>query len=94
MDCAQHIYTECTGRVVPGRDRVCLAREVRYTVESSLIRPADEVETYPEITRIRDLGYVPKYDMKQTMYDLLEFWRSRQHKAVVTGPADIGHAAY
>ncbi len=66
--------------------------EVGYTVESSRIRPADEVETYPEITRIRNLGYVPKYDMKQTMYDLLEFWRSRQDKTVATRPADIRHA--
>ena len=66
--------------------------EVGYTVESSRIRPADEVETYPEITRIRGLGYVPKYDMKQTMYDLLEFWRSRQDKTVATRPADLRHA--
>lgn len=68
--------------------------EVGYSVESSRIRPADEVEIYPDITRIRALGYVPKYDMKQTMYDLLEFWRSRQDKKVVTREANPEHFSY
>ncbi len=68
--------------------------EVKYSVESSRIRPSDEVEIFPDITKIKALGYSPQYEMRQTLSDLLEFWRVRGNSVDEVTKTDVKHMAY
>ncbi len=42
---------------------------------SSLIRPSDEPVLYPDVTKLEALGWRPKLTLKQTLADVLEYWR-------------------
>ena len=51
--------------------------KVHHQVEEARIRPSDEKEIYPDISKISSLGYSPGYDMKHTLTDILDFWRKQ-----------------
>ena len=51
--------------------------KVRYGVEQARIRPSDEKEIYPDTSKIRAIGYSPRYDIRETMTDILDFWRGQ-----------------
>jgi GDP-4-dehydro-6-deoxy-D-mannose reductase len=48
--------------------------EVRTAKER--LRPADEPTLYADVTRLRALDFTPTYSLKETLRDLLTFWRS------------------
>lgn len=52
--------------------------KVEYEVEEARIRPSDEKEIYPDTTKIRSLGYRPGHSIRDTLADILEFWRGRE----------------
>lgn len=54
--------------------------KIGYGVEQARIRPSDEKEIFPDTSKIRGIGYSPKYDIKQTMTDILDFWRGQLAK--------------
>jgi GDP-4-dehydro-6-deoxy-D-mannose reductase len=49
--------------------------EVRTVAER--LRPADEPTLYPDVTRLRALGFAPAFSLKDTLSDVLQFWRSQ-----------------
>lgn len=61
-------------------------RPLTHEVEQARIRPSDEKEIFPDTAKIRGLGYAPKYELRQTLTDILEFWRAKVNNKAVTQP--------
>jgi GDP-4-dehydro-6-deoxy-D-mannose reductase len=49
---------------------------VRVRSVPELIRPTDEPRIVADITRLRSLGFRPKYSMDRTLRDVATYWRS------------------
>lgn len=63
-------------------------RKLSYEVEQARIRPSDEKEIFPDTSKIRALGYSPKYELSQSLSDILDFWRAKVAGQSVAVPAD------
>lgn len=50
-----------------------------YHVDEKLFRPADEQVIFPSVEKISKLGYAPSYSIRQTLRDILEYWRKQIH---------------
>jgi GDP-4-dehydro-6-deoxy-D-mannose reductase len=55
---------------------VALSRvPVSVVAEKALFRPTDEPDNRSDTTRLRELGYEPKFPLERTIEDALNFWR-------------------
>ena len=50
--------------------------EIEVKPDPERMRPADEPTLYADISKLRGLGWEPKVPLKQTMRELLDFWRN------------------
>jgi GDP-4-dehydro-6-deoxy-D-mannose reductase len=46
------------------------------------MRPSDEPVMYPDTTKMQKLGWKPQISLKQTLTDILDFWRNHPHFGV------------
>lgn len=75
------------GRGVPVRIREVLdellalsTAQVEIRQDPARIRPVDEPTLYPDVAKVRKLGWKPQLPLKQTLADLLDFWRKHPEK--------------
>lgn len=52
------------------------AAKVEVRSDAARMRPSDEPTLFPDVTKIRKLGWEPQLTFKQTLADLLDYWRS------------------
>ncbi|MHB8868315.1 MAG: GDP-mannose 4,6-dehydratase [Thermoleophilia bacterium] len=51
--------------------------DVRVTPDPALFRPTDVPVLAGDAGRLRDLGWSPRYDIRDTVRDTLDYWRQR-----------------
>jgi GDP-4-dehydro-6-deoxy-D-mannose reductase len=51
------------------------------TPDPELFRPTDEPEIRADVTRLRALGFAPQYTIRQTVDDVLAYWRDHWQNA-------------
>ncbi|MFZ3355180.1 MAG: GDP-mannose 4,6-dehydratase [Thermoplasmata archaeon] len=49
--------------------------------DPALFRPTDEPEIRADVTRLRALGFTPRYALQQTVEDVLAYWREHWQNA-------------
>jgi GDP-4-dehydro-6-deoxy-D-mannose reductase len=60
---------------------VRLARvPVRLEPDPALLRPTDEPDNRPDISRLRALGFQPEFPLDRTIADALDYWREGSPK--------------
>jgi GDP-4-dehydro-6-deoxy-D-mannose reductase len=60
---------------------------MEVVTESDRMRPSDEPILFPEISKIKKLGWTPKISLDQTLAELLDFWRSDSQRASLMAKA-------
>jgi GDP-4-dehydro-6-deoxy-D-mannose reductase len=48
---------------------------LKVSPDRSLYRPTDELDNRADVSRLRGLGFEPKYPLDQTIADALDYWR-------------------
>lgn len=77
----EQAYNIGRGEAVPIRkvlEVLCGLSPARLQVSESpaRIRPCDEPSLYPDVSRIRGLGWRPEIPLNRTLADVLDFWRT------------------
>jgi len=49
---------------------------IEIVEDPALLRPTDEPDNRPDVSRLRALGYAPTYSIERTLADSLDFWRA------------------
>jgi len=90
------VYNVCSGKGTRIRDLLHMLIEaagidVEVRVDPDLVRPADVPAMIGDPTRLRDAtGWAPRIPLRQTLGDLLQYWRERtvaaSHPPVVPRP--------
>ncbi len=59
-------------------DKLLALSTAKIEIENDMgrMRPSDEPTLYPDIAKIRKLGWTPRITIDQTLAELLEYWRS------------------
>lgn len=83
------------GRGVPVRIQDVLDQLLTLTTanievlkDRDRLRPSDEPILFPDLTKVRNLGWEPRLTLKQTLSDLLDFWRKHRELIVRPGRAE------
>jgi GDP-4-dehydro-6-deoxy-D-mannose reductase len=74
-------YNLCNGRNVVLADAVAAlqrlsARPFQPTADPSRLRPADDVRIVGDGSRLRALGYAPRFSLEETLAATLAYWRA------------------
>ena len=83
-------YNIARGEAVLIRDNIewliSLARvPIRIEVEAERRRPLDEPVHWADVSKLRDLGWVPQVPVKETLREILEYWRGHPGPGVRLG---------
>ncbi len=76
-------YNICTGsgcrlrQVLEVYTRLAL-KPVRVEVDPARIRPLDEMVRIGDATRLKALGWAPRFSLEQSLRDILEYWRANE----------------
>lgn len=79
---AGEVYNVCAGKGYKIGDVLEMLKSMaKVTVESrvdmSLLRPIDEMVKIGDPTRLEGLGWQPRFDIRQTLEEILEYWRAQ-----------------
>ena len=55
--------------------------EINEKIDHSLIRAKDERVVVGDPSKIKGLGWSPRYKLKTTLKDILDYWRSKEQKS-------------
>jgi GDP-4-dehydro-6-deoxy-D-mannose reductase len=74
-------YNLCNGRAASLGDILALlqglaSRSFEPTHDPSRLRAADDSRIVGDSTRLRELGYAPRFSLQDTVQDTLNYWRS------------------
>ncbi len=87
---AGEVYNVCSGTGIRLRDLLqtlidVSGLRVEVSVDPARLRPSDVPEQIGDPARIRaDLGWTPSIPLKQSLADLLQYWRERVARAEAT----------
>lgn len=57
--------------------------KVEVRSDAARMRPSDEPTLFPDVTKIRKLGWEPQLTLRQTLADLLDYWRQHPEQIVL-----------
>lgn len=80
---ANEVYNICTGRGVRISDILDVYRELAAVpvvprLDPSKVRPIDEPVRIGDASRLKALGWAPSFSLKQTLQDILDYWRAQE----------------
>jgi GDP-4-dehydro-6-deoxy-D-mannose reductase len=52
------------------------SEKIEPRLDPARVRPAETKASRANATRLRDMGWVPRYTLAQTLTDTLEYWRT------------------
>lgn len=81
------VYNICSGRAYRIRDIAetllsFSSEKIEIVQDPSKKRPTDTLAIYGDCSRIKALGWAPRYAFEQTLKDLLDYWRGRVGRRV------------
>jgi GDP-4-dehydro-6-deoxy-D-mannose reductase len=85
------VYNICSGRGYSLRDVLSVYRdlatvEIRERRDPSRIRPIEEMVKIGDPAKLCGLGWSPRRPIRQTLEDILEYWRAREARGPRGGP--------
>ena len=77
------MYNICSGRGYAIREVLDIMKKlarapVREEKDPSRSRPMDEPVKIGDASRLKALGWSPRYSIEATLGDILEYWRARE----------------
>ena len=80
---AGDVYNICSGTGCNLREILSVYREfakveIHERLDSSLLRPVDEMVKVGSPAKLQGLGWSPKWPIRQTLEDILEYWRGQE----------------